>query len=226
MSTEYEILDAPRAEAIKMKDGEKLVGVVTDVDSYDSDYSDTAVPVLTITPDDGEPVALFLYGVVLQKEFKKQHIGVGDRVGFKRIGASVKHRPGQQPPILWRVAVFEKGAEHLQADAARAAQPAQEPAPVPVGDARPPAVIAAEAALRAAKENAALIASQPPPVVELPAQPASVPPQYPAAAVQPPESPEILALKLKLAEAQAAAAVAVAPVTTAEGVTIASEPDF
>ena len=219
MATEYEQLDALAAEAWRPEKDGKLIGVVVDIDTRDSDYGPDYT-VITVQPDGDEPPqAWHAFHKVARNEVARKKPQIGDRIGIKLIGVAAKAtKPGYSPATLWKLAIFQRGEYGKIVEAAMAAAAA--PAPTGVGDARPAGVQAADAELRAKV-----------PTVELPTQPASVPPQQPvaeAAVSLPAEAvaaKELADLKLKVQQMEAAAATHT-PVSPSEGVTIANEATF
>ena len=52
------------AEAWRPKPGDKLIGVVVDLDERDSEYDDPPYPIVTVETDDGEELAFHAYHTV------------------------------------------------------------------------------------------------------------------------------------------------------------------
>lgn len=143
----YDRLDAPMAEAWMPEEGDKLIGIVTDIDTRSSEYGDDYT-ILTIETEDGEAWAFHAFRTVARNEVAKANPQVGDKVGVKYLGVSTKEPPkGQSAPHLYRVIVFERGAFGQAAEAGKLAALSQ---------ASPSAVAAAEAAAMeaAAQERA------------------------------------------------------------------------
>jgi hypothetical protein len=100
------------AEAYTPEPGDPpLIGRVVDEDTYDGDYGTSTV--LTIQPEDGEPIKLFCFGTVLADKVAKATLRnggslMGALVGAKYIGLSEKKpKAGRQPAKLWKFKVFE-----------------------------------------------------------------------------------------------------------------------
>lgn len=71
------------AEAWKPKPGDKLIGVVVDLDERTSDYDDGApYPIVTVETDDGQELAFHAFHTVARNELGKQRPQLGDRIGI------------------------------------------------------------------------------------------------------------------------------------------------
>ncbi len=148
MSSYGDRLDAASAPAWKPEVGDKLIGYIVDIDTYETQFGQDA-PVITIQCSDasstleGRPIAIgdefrvFAFAQVLAKEIAKCEPEIGDVVGVKFIGVAEKAKPGQQPARIFRFKVFERGsgAAVVQQQPAAAGQEQQEPEPNPVLDA-------------------------------------------------------------------------------------------
>jgi hypothetical protein len=74
------------AEAWKPEPGDKLIGVVVDLDERDSAYGDEPYPIVTVETDDGSELALHAFHTVARNELAKQRPVVGDRIGIAYYG--------------------------------------------------------------------------------------------------------------------------------------------
>jgi len=71
------------AEAWKPKPGDKLIGVVVDLDERASDYDDgSPYPIVTVENDDGQELAFHAFHTVARNELGKQRPQIGDRIGI------------------------------------------------------------------------------------------------------------------------------------------------
>ena len=75
-------LDGGYPEPWKPKPGDKLVGVVVDLDERDSQYGDSSYPIVTVQPDDGTETAFHAFHTVARNELAKQRPQIGDRIGI------------------------------------------------------------------------------------------------------------------------------------------------
>jgi hypothetical protein len=90
----------------------KLIGTLVDIDERDSDYSTEPYFVLSIeNQEDGVTYSWHAFHTVARKAVKRTNPQVGDVVGVKYVGPAEKKtaKPGQQPAIIWRFRVFERG---------------------------------------------------------------------------------------------------------------------
>lgn len=70
------------AEAWKPKPGDKLLGVIVDLDERTSSYDDDPYPIVTVQTDDGQELAWHAFHTVARNELAKQKPVVGDRIGI------------------------------------------------------------------------------------------------------------------------------------------------
>ena len=77
-----------QAEAWKPQSGEKLIGVVVDVDSRTTEFG--TYPIVTLSTDAGDEVAVHAFHTVLKNEFAKRQPRLGERIGIKYLGRSEK----------------------------------------------------------------------------------------------------------------------------------------
>jgi hypothetical protein len=85
------------AEAWKPEPGEKLVGVVVDLDSRETEYGRYAI--VTLRTDEGDERAVHAYHTVLAREFEKRTPRLGERLGVKYLGKSDKGYEGYR--VAW-----------------------------------------------------------------------------------------------------------------------------
>ena len=85
MKTLHDRLDS-FAEAWRPEPGDKLVGVIVDLDERVSQYDEDAYPILTIETDDEEEFAFHAFHTVARNELAKQRPAVGDRIGVAYFG--------------------------------------------------------------------------------------------------------------------------------------------
>lgn len=76
------------AEAWKPGPGDKLTGVIVDVDSRTTEFG--TYPILTVVADDGREVAVHAFHTVLKNELAKRAPRIGERIGLKYLGKSEK----------------------------------------------------------------------------------------------------------------------------------------
>lgn len=69
------------AEAWRPEPGDKLVGVIVDLDERVSQYDEDGYPILVVETDDGQEFAFHAFHTVARNELAKQRPAVGDRVG-------------------------------------------------------------------------------------------------------------------------------------------------
>jgi hypothetical protein len=71
------------AEAWRPKPGDKLIGVIVDLDERASEYDEDPYPIVTVErDDDGREVAWHAYHTVARNELAKQRPQRGDRIGI------------------------------------------------------------------------------------------------------------------------------------------------
>jgi hypothetical protein len=68
------------AESWKPKPGDKLIGVVTDLNERDNEYG--SYPIVTVRTDDGTELAFHAFHTVARNELAKQRPQIGDRIGI------------------------------------------------------------------------------------------------------------------------------------------------
>jgi len=88
------------AEGWRPKPGEKLIGVITEVDERESDFGNGRYPVITVASDDGREVALHGFHTVLKGELAKKRPAVGDRIGVAYFGRSGGERPYERYRLI------------------------------------------------------------------------------------------------------------------------------
>jgi hypothetical protein len=112
------------AEAWKPSPGEKLIGVVVDVDSRTTEYGTYVV--LTLRQENGDERAVHAFHTVLKREFAKRPPRLGEELGIKYLGKSDKGYEAYR--IVWDEVVppdwKQIGAE-AEAEAAEAGIPEQ-----------------------------------------------------------------------------------------------------
>lgn len=91
-------LDDGFAEAWKPEPGNKLIGIVTELDERENDYG--TYPIVTVQTDDGQELAFHAFRTVARNELAKQRPKVGDRIGIKYEG-----KPPGKEYELYRVKV-------------------------------------------------------------------------------------------------------------------------
>ncbi len=118
------------AEAWRPEPGDKLVGLIVDLDERVSQYSDDPYPVVTVQTDDGEELAFHAFRTVARNELAKLRPAVGDRIGVAYHGKK-DGRNWESYKIIVERADPEPRAfdwdKHVTDDAA---EPAVEPEPV------------------------------------------------------------------------------------------------
>ena len=107
------------AEAWKPKVGDKLVGVVVDVDLRASDYGDP-YPIVTVQRDDGTEVAFHGFHTVARRELAKKRPQIGDKIGIAYFGKGEPAKPGMSGAELYKVIVEQAEPPSVDWDAVAA----------------------------------------------------------------------------------------------------------
>src|SRR5215469_1815617 len=76
-------IDEGFAEGWRPEVGDMIVGVVTDISSYEGKFQDI-VPVITIERDDGTKVAVHCYHTVLKNRILELKPNIGETIGIKK----------------------------------------------------------------------------------------------------------------------------------------------
>jgi hypothetical protein len=108
------------AEGWRPKPGDKLFGLVTDVDSRESEYHDEPYPIITVEAEEGSTgdgemiqpgteLAWHAFHTIARREVAKQRPAVGDHIGIAYHGPADKAPAGFSPAERWRVLVDERG---------------------------------------------------------------------------------------------------------------------
>lgn len=139
LSNLSDALDASHAEAWRPQPGDKLIGRVVSIDQRD-DYNDDPYPVVTVQPEQGDPLAWHAFTTVGKAELAKWRPEIGET-----IGVIYKGRHPERKYHLYRVAVDGRppsapdwgrigrdASAELDATASPRQAPASAPAPAPV----------------------------------------------------------------------------------------------
>jgi hypothetical protein len=86
------------AEAWRPEPGDKVVGVVADVDSRTTEFG--TYPIVTLRTDADEEIAVHAFHTVLKREFAKRPPRLGEGLGIKYLGKSEKGYEGYR--IVWQ----------------------------------------------------------------------------------------------------------------------------
>jgi hypothetical protein len=121
-----ERLEAGDAPGWKPEPGDRVLGLVVNIDERVSDYTGKPYPILTIEQGDGSEIAVHAFHTVLSNEISGKRIAVGDRVGVKYHGERVP-KSGVGSFHHYSVAV-ERSAENAAALAAAPAPASSAPA--------------------------------------------------------------------------------------------------
>jgi hypothetical protein len=116
------------AEGWRPKPGDKLIGLVTDVDSRETEYGDEPYPIITVVAEEGSTeegemvqpgceLAWHGFHTIARREIAKQRPGIGDHIGIAYHGPAEKAAPGFSPAERWRVIVDERARPTAAADA-------------------------------------------------------------------------------------------------------------
>ncbi len=92
------------AEAWKPSKGDKLIGVVIDIDMRESDYGEP-YPIVTVERDDGTEVAFHGFHTVARRELKKKQPQVGDRIGIGYHGRGEAAKAGMSGAELYKIII-------------------------------------------------------------------------------------------------------------------------
>lgn len=107
------------AEGWRPKPGDKLIGLVTDVDSRETEYGDEPYPIITVAAEEGSTqegemvrpgteLAWHGFHTIARREIAKQRPMVGDHIGIAYHGPAEKAPAGFSPAERWRVIVEER----------------------------------------------------------------------------------------------------------------------
>jgi hypothetical protein len=88
------------AAAWRPEPGDKLIGVVADLDERASQYDEDAYPVVTVETDDGRELAFHAFHTVARNELAKQRPQIGDRIAIRYAG-----RPAGKSYEAYRIVV-------------------------------------------------------------------------------------------------------------------------
>ena len=141
-----EKLDADFAEAWRPEPGDRLIGEVVSISERAAGYG--AYPIVTVQPEEGEPLAIHAFRTVLASKLAEAGPKIGETVGVEYLGEVTT---GDRPYHAYKVAVDrpEKGvdwsaySEDVRQDGFKPAEPDaaaafdQETAPVPADDDAP-----------------------------------------------------------------------------------------
>lgn len=143
-----EALDADFAEAWRPKPGEQVIGVVTAISEREGGFG--KYPILTIQPDEGEPVAVHAFRTVLASKLAEASPKIAERLGVMYIG---EVDGGERRYHSYRVAVDrpEQGVDWSTYSEDVAAQPA--PSDVPGDTSGLESAAEAEAARRQERDE-------------------------------------------------------------------------
>lgn len=102
------------AKAWRPEKGDKLIGVVTDVDLRTSDYG-PPYPIITVEQEDGSQLAFHGFHAVARRELAKQRPQPGDRIGIAYHGKGEPAKPGMSGAELYRI-IVERDEQRMALD--------------------------------------------------------------------------------------------------------------
>jgi len=128
-------------EAWKPQPGDKLVGVVTELDERDSEFSRYAI--VTVLDDDGREWAFHAFHTVAARELARQRPVVGDRIGVAYHGVDPVKKYARYRVVVDHAVATENAPDWDAIGAAAAADPTVDaaddvpPAPETLGSVTP-----------------------------------------------------------------------------------------
>jgi hypothetical protein len=110
-------------EGWRPKPGDKLIGLVTDVDSRESEYHDEQYPIVVVEAEEGSTqdgemippgteLAWHAFHTMARREVGKQRPGIGDHIGIAYHGPAASAAAGMSPAERWRVVVDGRSTKH------------------------------------------------------------------------------------------------------------------